>query len=259
MSFTQITFTQVRPSRVFLLSKQTHLVGTVRSKRINFPAELATEKLDKVQACFYVQSETPMIAMKYRSHKDNAGGKEKIVHVLYTCHQAEMEDVILYTRDGIRVKKSTAIKAYNIHMGDVDRVDQQLHTLQCLRKSYKWYRKLAFRLMMQMILNAHKIHGKEPGSKISFIDFVLEVVNSLIASLPLVPQATTVVPHDDFERLVSRHFPLVKKATDGASNQRPKKHCRVCYAKGKRTNSGKPLKTVYICKFCPWITPRRMF
>ena len=81
--------------------------------------------------------------------------------------------------DGTRVKKSTAIKAYNIHMGDVDRVDQQLHTLQCLRKSYKWYRKLAFRLMMQMILNAHKIHGKETGSKISFIDFDLEVVNSL--------------------------------------------------------------------------------
>ena len=39
----------------------------------------------------------------------------------------------------------------------------------------------------------------------------------------------------------------MKKATDGAFNQRP----RVCCAKGKKTNSGKPLKTVYICKFFP--------
>lgn len=35
--------------------------------------------------------------------------------------------------------------------------DQQSHSLQVLRKSYKWYRKLAFRLITQMVLNSQKV------------------------------------------------------------------------------------------------------
>ena len=54
------------------------------------------------------------------------------------------------------IYKPVAIKTYNQHMGGVDRVDQQLHNIQVLRKSNKSYRKLSFYLSIQMILNAHK-------------------------------------------------------------------------------------------------------
>jgi len=35
-------------------------------------------------------------------------------------------------------------------MGGVDQVDQQLHNIQSLRKSYKWYKKLALQHWMRI-------------------------------------------------------------------------------------------------------------
>lgn len=76
------------------------------------------------------------------------------------------------------------VKSYNQHIGGVDRVNQQLHNLQTLRKSYKWYCKIALRLIMQTILNAHKIHAAETGSTMSFLEFVVEVIKSLSTGTP---------------------------------------------------------------------------
>ena len=58
-------------------------------------------------------------------------------------------------------------------MGGVDCVDQQLHAVQALRKSYKQYKKLLFRLILQAALNAHKIFieatPNEKDKKLSFV------------------------------------------------------------------------------------------
>ena len=118
------------------------------------------EALDKGQGVFYLRTSTPMMATKYRAYKDEASGKQKVFHVLSICYQPAMEEVNVYSRDGSIVRKPTVIKAYNVHMGWVDRFDQQLHMLQCLRKSYKRYRKLAFHLIAQMVLNSRWIVTK---------------------------------------------------------------------------------------------------
>ena len=57
----------------------------------------------------------------------------------------------------IPVLKHVALKQYNTPMGGVDCVDQQLHCYKVLRKTYKWYRKLALRLISQSVLNSHKV------------------------------------------------------------------------------------------------------
>ena len=44
-------------------------------------------------------------------------------------------------------------------MGGVDLVDQQLDQVNVLRRTYKWYKKLALRLVMQGMLNSHKDMG----------------------------------------------------------------------------------------------------
>ena len=56
---------------------------------------------------------------------------------------------------------------------------------------------------------------------------------------------------EDFVRLTGRHFPKLKQPTDGALNQHPSKICKVCYAKGLRTNKGHPLRTTFVCGDCP--------
>ena len=62
--------------------------------------------------------------------------------MLLTAHPAEMNATGKNDREGTAVHKPTMIRAYNLHMGGVDRVDQQLHSIHLLRKSYKWYKKL---------------------------------------------------------------------------------------------------------------------
>ena len=72
------------------------------------------------------------------------------------------------------------IRDYNIHMGGVDRVDQQLHRFHTLRKSYKWYKKLAFRILMQVKLNAHKVFQKTTESAVNLHSFIHEIIATLI-------------------------------------------------------------------------------
>ena len=140
---------------------------------------------------------------------------------------------------------------YNRHMGGVDRVDQQLHSLKVLRKSCKWYKKIVFRSISQVILNSHKMYQKVTGkTDVTFLKFLHDVI------IQLITQSNTLidpsVPIDDtYIRLTGRHFPSVKKALPQACDQRPTKLCRVCNARNKKTVKGKPIKTIYVCSECP--------
>ena len=136
-------------------------------------------------------------------------------------------------------------------MGGVKRVDQQLHNIQVLRKSYKWYYKLAFRLSIQMILNAHKVYAHETRSSISFMDFVLEVVKLLVTRAPPPPTIIRGPPEEKYVRLNGRHFQILKEASVTTSNKHPTKVCKVCYAQGKSTTSDLPLRTSYVFGDCP--------
>ena len=230
----------------FLTDNDTHLCGTVRPNRYNFPKEINNVALEKGEACFYAQVNDPMIAVKYRANKDKAGGQQKVVCMLSTCHQPTMETVAQ------NVQKPSAVRAYNIHMGGVDRVDQQLHGFQTLRKAYKWYKKIAFRLLLQMTLNAHKVFQKHTGrDDVTLLTFMHDTVALLVASQPKISHNIRNVPDDSYYRLTGHHFPEIKKAADGSRNKRPTKPCRVCYARHIQTDKGKPLKTIYICKSCP--------
>ena len=64
------------------------------------------------------------------------------------------------------------------------------------------------------------------------------------------PISGEIVCNEDVSRLVGRHFPSLKIATPGAKSQRPVKPCRVCYAKGKRSDKGHKTRQL-ICVFCP--------
>ena len=74
------------------------------------------------------------------------------------------------------------IKDYNSYIGGVDMVDQQLHSIHVLRKSYRWYKKLAFRLITQTALNTHKLYQFHTGNaKYTFLNFLHDVISQLIS------------------------------------------------------------------------------
>jgi len=234
----------------YLLQNGVGLVGTVRPNRKNFPKALASTSLEKGEAEFYYESTRKVMAVKYRAMKDKAQKKPKVVHMLTTAHPNTMENSKKTDKDGNIIKKPSCILRYNHSMGGVDLLDQQLDSLLVLRKSYKWYKKLFLRLILQCALSAHKLY-KLKGGKFDFLHFLHNVCNELMMKSPKMNQ--DVKKLDNLSRLTGRnHFPG-KRPYEGTGKEKTAKvkQCRVCYARGLRTAKGKPITTTWICKGCP--------
>lgn len=108
-------------------------------------------------------------------------------------------------------------------MGGVDRVDQQLHAI--LRKSYKWYKKLAFRLIMQMTLNSFRIFQNFTHQKsFPYLSFLHDAIVLMISTTPDVPRLICEPGTDLPDRLTGRHFPSQKQAVEGSKDPRPTKN-----------------------------------
>ena len=77
------------------------------------------------------------------------------------------------------------------------------------------------------------------------------IITELLLSMPKLNLNKNIHIPDTILRLTGQHFPEQRKADENAKDKRPSKKCRVCYAKGIRSNKGQPLKTVYICPSQP--------
>ena len=124
----------------------TNVTGTIRDNRKMFPIKLKNTGLEKGEAAFYRHDS--IVIAKYRSKRDTARKQPKLVYVLTTLHGANMRNTGRRDRDGNVIQKPDCIIDYNHYMGGVDLVDQQLDSIDILRMSYKWYKKLFLRLVM---------------------------------------------------------------------------------------------------------------
>ena len=233
----------------YFLRRGIHLCGTIRTNRKCFPKELVETHVEKSQSVFRKPTNAPnngILACKFRSAKDKANNKPKVVHMLSTFHQPTLVQIGT-DANGNPLHKPSVIRDYNLHMGGVDRVDQQL------RKTYKWYRKLALTIIMQMLLNAQKVYQKTTGKKVSILYFLKEVATEWIVAHEFNQ------PHhvnETITRLTGRHFPVLLRPNPGARDTRPGKRCCVCYAQGATTQSGQnAVRTRYVCYECPSTPP----
>ena len=143
--------------------------------------------------------------------------------------------------DGNVVRKPFLIREYNLHMGGVDCVDQQLHNVSPIQKVYQWHKKIAFRIIMQMILNAQKIYVGYTGAKMPF-------QNSLKTVIERNPQPELIVLDETASPLTVCHFPGLLLSKPDAKDQRPSK-----------TDHGTALKTRYIMPITACFAPRQVF
>ena len=204
--------------------------------------------LEKAKAAFYVSGN--LMAVKYRASKDSSKGKPKTVCLLLTAHAAEMKNTNTRDVQGNVVKKPTCVMSYNVKMGGVDCVDQQLHSVTVMRRLYKWYKKIFIRMMMMCVLNAHKVYQLQ-GGRYDFLEFLHNVVTLLLVNAPKFrnnPKA----PRDNILRLTGRHFPGQLPSQHQTDKRKFRsKMCRVCYAKGKRQPKGGVIYTTVVCLDCP--------
>ena len=170
----------------FFLQNRTHLCGTIRTNRKKFCKDIVDVNLEKGEAAFFRSTTEPrIVSCKYRTTKDKAGKQLKIVYMLSTIHAPNMTETNRKDREGNSIMKPSMITLYSMHMGGVDKVDQQFHGLHTSRKTYKWYKKLAFRLISQMILNSHKLYIFHAGKTTPFLDYLHDVIAALVMQKPL--------------------------------------------------------------------------
>ena len=146
-----------------------NVTGTIRENGKQFPIKLKNTSLQKGEAAFYQHNS--IVIVKYRAKKDSARGQPNVVYVLSASHRAAMKDTNRVDTNGNVIQKPTRIIDYNHNMGGVDLVDQHLDSLEVLRKSYTWYKKLFLRLVMQCVLASHKLYKKQGGKDNSFSFF----------------------------------------------------------------------------------------
>ena len=121
----------------FLLENGTHLCRTVCTNRQYYSKEISNGKLEKGTGVSYnADHDERIIPCKYRSIKDKANNVPKVVYMLSICHNPAMVETGKSNHEGNSVMEPTMVSSYNRHVGGVDCIDQQLHNIQSLRKSY---------------------------------------------------------------------------------------------------------------------------
>ena len=153
------------PLARFMLAEKKHVVGTVRPFRAKLPKEVLKKKLQRGEMVGQEESHG-ILVLKWRDTKD--------VHVLSTKHIPDMEEVYTSRRRSLlaanapstsnttpstRSKlKPKAVIEYNKDKAGINLSDEMSAYASVLRKGIKWYRKLAFELLLGVaIVNAYFI------------------------------------------------------------------------------------------------------
>ena len=137
------------------------------------------------------------------------------------------------------------IREYSLHMCRVDHVNQQLHSVSPLRKMCKWYKKLAIRIIMPIVLNAQIIYVITTSQKMTSLQFIKNVV-LIWVRIPEGPPEN-MPPDETVIRLTSRHFPSMPLPNQGGKNQSSVNRCQLCYANGNRSAIEEAVSELNMC------------
>lgn len=201
-----------------LHEKQTGACGTVRLNRKNMPCLPKKMRKDEV----LVRTNEKMITVRWCDRRE--------VTMLSTVHDHQMLNV---TKHGKTVQKPKAVIEYNKNMGAVDKSDMMISFNESARKTRKWYRKLFFHIVDICVLNSYNMFKLHKNSKISLLDFRINLIRQLFEShhsaervtvqRPLGPNAGDKHPL----RLIARHFPR-PTPTPAGQTRKVQRKCYVC-------------------------------
>ncbi|CAF4947421.1 unnamed protein product [Pieris macdunnoughi] len=152
-----------------LLEKQTHLIGTLRKNRRGLPKAVIDSKLQKGET-MAMENEDGITVLKWKDKRD--------VFMLSTKHSDKFAVAV---KKGKQIRKPRVILDYNKSKGSVDMSDQMGAYSSPLRKTVKWYKKLAVELLLNTaVVNAWVMYTENKKSNISIVDFRRALIEYLI-------------------------------------------------------------------------------
>ncbi|XP_067128135.1 piggyBac transposable element-derived protein 4-like [Centruroides vittatus] len=155
-----------------LLERSTHLIGTLRTNRKCIPKEVVNKKLSKSEI-IGMHNEKGIVVAKWKDKRD--------VLMLSTKHTTEMTSTGKRNYKQEEILKPKIVQDYNIGKTGIDLSDQYSSYSSAVRKSVKWYHKVAMELIFgTTVVNAHIIYNKISDKKISITTFKEFLVKSLL-------------------------------------------------------------------------------
>ena len=152
----------------FLHDRATGSCGTVRPHRKSMP------KFPPLRRGEYIRRKCqPVMTMKWHDKRD--------VTLLTTFHKGDMVDTGKVDRvTGERATKPDITLDYNLNMRLVDKSDMQLGSVECVRKTVKWYKKLFFHMLDISMLNAYNMYLTKTGNRLPLREFYYEVSREIL-------------------------------------------------------------------------------
>ncbi|XP_060849732.1 uncharacterized protein LOC132928838 [Rhopalosiphum padi] len=147
-----------------LQSKNTYLVGTLRCNRKSNPKEVTKKKLKRGEIVSQ-RSSSNVLVLKWRDKRD--------LVMVSSKHDSALTNLKIR---GKIVQKPTVVVDYNIGKTSIDLSDQMTSYSNPLRRSQKWYRKVALDALLNIsVVNALVLFQKVTSSKMSITKKQTEV------------------------------------------------------------------------------------
>lgn len=205
-----------------LLARGTHMVGTLRANRKGNPPNVVVKKLKKGEVV--AQQKDGVMVLKWKDKRD--------LLMISTKHDASCIDV---PKRGLIQRKPKVVMDYNDGKSFIDRNDQMGSYASPLRKSMKWYRKIAFDVILTTsVVNALSLFQTVTSKRVTVTDFKENILKYLCYK-PSILGPRLDQPH----KLVNA----------------PRKRCSICYsklleAKGYKDAQNKTPRPTLQCTVC---------
>lgn len=222
-----------------LLDRKTHLVGTLRSNRRGNPKDVTQKKLKRGEMMAQ-ENERGICVMKWRDKRD--------VLLLSTKHTDSFTEV--RSRGGQLKRKPLAVVYYNKGKSSIDLSDQMSSYNSALRKTVKWYRKIAIEVLFgTAMVNAHFLYKKITGVKMSITEFKQKIYEEMLFSRS--EGNENVDPEAPIARRNKRKSEHKLDRKEGVAHK-IRKYCIGCYKKKQEGEIAKNnvKKVTTFCKDC---------
>lgn len=153
-----------------LTSKSTYVCGTLRFDRKGNPENLVKKKLNQGDS-EWLRSGSIMVN-KWKDKRD--------VLTISNMHKGEMVQV--QNKNGKISTKPDTVRDYTLGMAGIDRSDQRMSYYSFLRKTIRWYKKIALHYLEIFLHNAHMFHNQRnrKNKRMTLLQFRESVIMHLL-------------------------------------------------------------------------------
>ncbi|XP_031848017.1 uncharacterized protein LOC116433736 [Nomia melanderi] len=166
------------------------------------------------------EDDNGIVVLKWKDVRD--------VRILSTKHAPIMTSSSNSTHRGRPLKpEPLVIIAYNNGKTGIDRSDQMVSYATTIRKSIKWYRKLALHLLLRTtIVNAHIVYQRATNKKIKIRKFRELLVTEWLSSENTMPDN-----NKNKTKKMSHYLEIRKNQQDKPI----RRTCALCYQRNRQT------------------------